>query len=292
LRRRSGLVAGFALALAFACSLATSAATADDLRTAAELFKTGERAYAHRQFRDAASAFEEANRRAPRASALYAAAVSWDEAGETARAADDFELALSMQQGSELDDESRQDARARLSRISPRIAVVELDGPRGAIVTVAHASRVALPTRIHLAPGSWVVNRDDLGGIPTLDLVVTAGETRHVTVPDRRSVDVAKPPARSSALRTVGWVSLGAAGVFAAGATVLGIATLNARDTFVESGSMDASARDRALLFRTMTNLAWGGAALTALAAIPLLLLTPRAQVGVGAAEMCASVSF
>ncbi len=194
-------------------------------RSAGELFRSGEEAYAERRFRDAASAFDEANRRAPRGATAYAAGVSWHEAGEPARAADALALALAT---GGLDDESRVDARTRLGRLSPLLATVTVDGPPGARVTLAHVTGAAVPLKIHLAPGRHFAKRADVAGAPSIKLVVAAGEPARVVLTDA-SVIEDDPPPPSSVARTAGWVGLAAAGVFSASAVVLGLATLNAR---------------------------------------------------------------
>ncbi|OJY25743.1 MAG: hypothetical protein BGO98_34555 [Myxococcales bacterium 68-20] len=266
-------------------------AFADDARSAGELFRSGEEAYAERRFRDAASAFDEANRKAPRGATAYAAGVSWHEAGEPARAADALELALET---GGLDDESRVDARTRLARISPLLATMTVDGPPGARVTLAHMTDAAVPLKIHLAPGRHVAKRADVAGAPSIKIVVAAGESARVVLSDVSIVED-DPPPPSSFTRTAGWVGIGAAGVFSASAVVLGLATLKARDDFSDSGNTDASMRDRALSFRTMTNVAWAAAAASGLGGITLLVLSPRAsaaKVQLGATELRCTIPF
>jgi hypothetical protein len=285
------------LAVVFACSVLVLVTVvterevfADVPPSAAQLFRVGEEAYAERRFRAAALAFEDANRRAPRAATAYAAGVSWHEAGEAARAADALELALET---GGLDDESRVDARTRLARLLPLLATVAVDGPPGARVTVAHVTGAAVPARLHLAPGRHVVQRADLAGVPSIRLVVAAGESTRMVLSDASVVGAEPPPSSSS--RRAGWVGIGASGVFSASAVVLGLATLKARDAFSDSGNTDARLRDRALTLRTMTNIAWVAAAVSGLGGITLLVLAPRAtaaQVQLGATELRCTIPF
>jgi hypothetical protein len=55
-------------------------------------------------------------------------------------------------------------------------------------------------------------------------------------------------------------------------ATALGIVTVNDRDRFYASGSTDRGAHDAAVTARTLTNVAWGSAAVTGVVGIILLL--------------------
>lgn len=148
--------------------------------------------------------------------------------------------------------------------------------------------------RIHLAPEQHVVKRADVAGAPSIKLVVAAGESTRVVLTDPSVVED-DPPPPSSFTRTAGWVGIGAAGVFSASAVVLGLATLNARDDFSASGNTDASLRDRALTFRTMTNVAWAAAAVSSIGGITLLVLSPRAsaaKVQLGVTELRCTIPF
>jgi hypothetical protein len=275
LRTRTAATSFACIVLALALTVSTErGAHAEDPRSAAEQFRLGEAAYGQRRFREAALAFEAANRLAPRAAALHAAGVSWHEAGELARAADALELALA---GRDLDDESRHDARARLARLLPLVATVDVDGPRGATVNVAHARAARVPAKIHVTPGEHVLERADLAGAPTVRIVVAAGETVRVVVGDRSAIlpPGGPTPTASSSASTLGWVGVGAAAVFSASAVALGLATLGARDDFVASGNTDASARDRALALRTLTNAAWVAAAVSGIGGGLALVLAP-----------------
>jgi hypothetical protein len=74
---------------------------------------------------------------------------------------------------------------------------------------------------------------------------------------------------------TLGWVALGTGVAFGVGAVVLGASALSARDDWNASQLTDRSAHDRAVTFRTLTNVAWVGAAAFGVTGVVLLVASP-----------------
>jgi hypothetical protein len=161
--------------------------------TAAEFFRAAVAAYERREFRAAALAFEEAYHRVPRSAAIYNAGRCWEAAGDRARAADAFMVALGAR---DLEEHDAQVARARLAELSPSLATIEAQGLPTATVSVDGVDRGPLPRAIHVAPGEHtvhVVRRD--GSVVVRRVTLAAGEVSTVSA---SSDDVPDPPASPS----------------------------------------------------------------------------------------------
>src|SRR5690606_34061904 len=98
------------------------AAPADD---AGRFFQAAQRAYDEGRFVDAAHGFEQAFKIKPHPAPLINAGDAWDKAGEYALAARAYQKVLSLKQATEQD---RIDATDRLTRISPKLGLIELVG--------------------------------------------------------------------------------------------------------------------------------------------------------------------
>lgn len=285
MRRRASLSAtGFLLSLAVFCANAR----ADEPQSAArEKFRQATEAHEKGDYRSAADLFEEAHRLSPAAGAKFNAGIAWDEAGESARAADDYETALEM--GGLTEDEAKQ-AEERLGALRKTLGYLSVDEPVGASVTIEGLTAL-VPVRIHLSPGDHQVIGTRGATTKTFRFDIRAGEVKHVTLdfpsqvkpaPASKAVDAPLPrviddrprEAQSHAARTWGLVALGAGVVFSGVAAALGVQTLKARDAWDASGHHDLSKHDSAVELRTFTNVAWGGA-LVAGAAGTVLLLSP-----------------
>jgi hypothetical protein len=171
--------------------LVLTAASAEE-GAAEQSFQAGRRVYATGDYRGAALLFEQAFHTAPRGAAAYNAGLAWELAHEDARAADDYDNALAA---TDLKDALADDARVRLRRLEAHLGRIDVLAEGGAVISVAHAERVAAPAHIHVAPGSYVVRAiwPD-GRASTRDVAATAGAVVTVTV----TVDVPKPFALSS----------------------------------------------------------------------------------------------
>ncbi|MBI3200434.1 MAG: hypothetical protein HYZ29_02755 [Myxococcales bacterium] len=250
---------------------------------ASDLDKKARAAFEAKDYTGAAVAFDEAYRSKPHPATKYNAALAWEKANELARAADAFESALASEG---LDEGRAKAARTRLAVLKPMLGYVFVEKPIGATLSVAHVTDAPVPARFHLAPGSHklVLKRRD-GSRFDQDVVLKAGAVTTVAIeggdlpvaeksdppapasappPAPRATPAAKPrpsPSASCPSCTWGWVALGT-GVAAAGAgAYFGVRTLSARSDFDDSGKTDADAHDRAVQSRTLTNVAFGVAA-------------------------------
>jgi tetratricopeptide (TPR) repeat protein len=284
------------LAFVLSLSLSFSAVHGQDRKAAAaDLFRKAAEAYARGDYASAASSFEESHGLIPRAAAIYNAALAREALGQKERAADDYETALEK---TDLRGAQAVEARKRLDRLRREVGVLEVSAPSAARVTVGHAKAAAPPVRIHLAPGTYDVEVEHGNGARAVKrATVSVGapaqlsfEAPPAVAPPASAAPVApRPPpppprpdrAEGGSIRaTLGWISLGGSVAFAGAAVGLGVATLDARSSFDESGHTDAALRDKAVLFRALTNVAIGVAAASAAAGIVLVATAPRAPKG------------
>jgi tetratricopeptide (TPR) repeat protein len=226
---RTGLIAA---TLCLATALSGSARGDGSTDQASRLFKAGTDSYARRDFREAARQFESAYRIAPRGAAIYDAGLAWEQAGEPARAADDFATAIG---NGDTNSQQRSDATARLKALEARLARLVVTGPADAHVTVDDGSASSLPLGVHLAPGTHALFVQYAGGrTETRDVDARAGAevvVRLASPAVAASTDEPsspspphEPPPRAaddgaSTRRSLAWISLSGAGL----AAVLGV---------------------------------------------------------------------
>src|SRR5262249_20180619 len=146
----------------------------EDRRAAAEMFRVASAAYGRGEYRAAALSFEAAYAQAPLGAAMYDAGLAWEQAGEPARASDDF---LRAAAAADLAPAERADAHKRLPRLERSLARIEVVAPAQALVSVGHAERVAVPAVVHVTPGAHTVTVVFADGrSASRDLDVVAGE--------------------------------------------------------------------------------------------------------------------
>lgn len=284
------------LLAAVIASLTTAGASAraqpsDEAAIAAQLFRAAAAAFERRDYAAAARTFEESNEHVPRPAATYNAGLAWEEAGEKARAADAYTAALVHPGLSERDASV---ARKRLDALTPELGRARVATPAGGSVSIAHAEGRRLPAEIHLAPGAYQARVAwPTGGTVVFPLRVGAGQVVVVEPPsppasaaspaardagpraEAPSPSPSPPPRLSDVRKTWGWLSLGGAVVFSGAAVGLGVGTLDARNDFVASGEHSVSDHDRATTLRTLTNVAWTTAAVSAVVGVVLVLASP-----------------
>jgi hypothetical protein len=258
---------------------------------AQQRFREATEAYNDGRFAAAASLFEAADRLSPHASVRYNAATAWEQAGEASRAATGYEAALS--QGT-LDASRETLARDRLAALKGTLAHVRVLQPLGALVTVDHVQRTPVPTSFFLRPGNYEVVTEYRGARTTTTTSVVAGKDQIVklNVPFEVSVpppEPTPPPAPPSAppdtsggelfsQRTWGWIGVGAGVALSGAAIFMGIRALAAKDAYKESGYQDAEARDAASSRRLATNILWGGALLSGVTGVVLVVTSPKVE--------------
>jgi hypothetical protein len=284
--------AGFVLA-----ALAATEARADKpAPDAAAFFEEGASAYSRGDYRAAALAFEEANRRVPSGSTLYNAAIAWEQARNPAQAADDFDAALA---DTALDERHQREARAHLATLERRLGRIDLTAEASVVVSIAHVTRARVPLRVHLLPGTYDLRAEYASGRSTTQAVSVEAQkvqailllgdeppTKPAPSPPPKPLPAREasnepappPPPPIDTARTVGWIALGTAGVGAATATIFGLVALNGKSDFDTSGATDRDAHDRAYTFRAAANVAWITTAACAVTAAVLLLVAPRGE--------------
>lgn len=261
---------------------------------AAELDKKARAAFEAKDYQGAAEAFREAYRNKPHPATRYNEALAWDKGGELARAADAYEAALEAEG---LDAGRTEAARTRLAALKQQLAYVSVENPIGGTVTSEQIDNAAIPVRFHLAPGSHdIVVKQPSGATTQRKLSLRAGTTTILAIDAEKDVVTStpkqtmeeprtapdKPPpaptprpeadAGCSSCSTWGWVALGGAVAAAGAGAYFGVRTLSARDDFEASNKTDADAHDRAVQSRTLTNVAFGVAAVAGGVGVYLLL--------------------
>ena len=210
---------------------------------AAQEVARGNRLFAERHYREAAQAFEAADALVASAVVQQNAGAAWERAGERACAADAYDAALAA---GTLDAEFTADTRRRLGALERELGVLVVAEPSGARIRVAHAAGRAIPTRVHLAPGSYevVVEMPGRGPVVRTVTVVAAAVTelrvqpdppRHAPPAAGRSVP-ARPATEAPwpVTRTLGWIGVGVGVAGAALGGVFAARYLSVRSEFLE----------------------------------------------------------
>lgn len=204
--------------------------------------------------------------------------------------------------GANMSVEERQEFDALLAELAPQIGrLIFVAGEPGATITVdgvaagttPFASWVAVAPGLHVIvaskPGfsSATVTVEVVGG-QVLPVALALGPREEVRVEVPRESRPAPPPpeptcpepgteapvAASSNLGPWFWTTVAMAGASAVGMAVTGGLTLKYNDDFEASGHTDASARDRALEMRTVTDVLLG-VTIAAVVAGTIVFLVP-----------------
>jgi hypothetical protein len=271
------------LALVLASS-ASVAGAADDAADAAARFQEGRSKYAAGRYEEAAKLFEQANALAPHPATLFNAATAWDQAGDSARAADAYQGALE----GELDAESLDTAKKRLDELAPRLGVLEVSAPAGAEVTVDERVRRKFPARIYVLPGVKSV-RCALpdGRWFKKEFEVGAGQREiiELTPPEAPQRRVEPPPSTDSsgAWTVAGWVGVGLSAGLAVTSALVWQKAKSERDDLIAG---DASARGRAQTLQTWTNVTLVSSIALGAAGVTVLVLRPGRAKETGALRL------
>ncbi len=253
-------------------------------------FERAEAAFADGSYGDAARLFEQADQLAPHASVIFNAAVAWDHAGDSPRAASAYKRALEREGLSR--DQAAQSEK-RLSELSARLVYVHLAKPLGVTVSVAHVRNEVIPARFFLEPGEYEVLLEDGDKRRTDTIKVVRGrQSRFEFEPLKDNAPPPPPPpppdvkdsVPSKTQETLGWVLLGAGVVGAGVATYFGTQALDAQDKAMRentsSGGLGSTqeTHDLAERLQLQTNIAWGGAGLLGATGVVLLLTSPTIE--------------
>jgi hypothetical protein len=255
---------------------------ADDKARAAELFRQADEASDRGEPDVAAGLYARAYRIAPHAITKYNEALEWEKASERPRAADAYEDALDR---GELDASRVRDARLRLAALKKQLGYLVVTSPIGATVEVAHVRGAPVPTNLHLPPGDHEVVVTHADCQRGFKVTMTAGETHEL---EAECEPAAKPPPRPPPkrrpppdkrgpnwMRGFGWatVAIGIAG----GLSLLPLAqtTIDANDRWKDSGLTDEGAHEKAIDFRTATNVVLAASAVVFGVGLTLVILAP-----------------
>lgn len=281
---------------------------------ASRLYNEAKKALSEERYRDAATNFEAASRLRPHAVALYTAAQAWELAGEKARAADAFALALATPK---LNESQAQRARERLDALEQELGVVSVLGEDTTRVQLDDHSEFKAPARLHASGGSHVllILRAD-GSVERRTFEVKAGEVLELDAeakaeeppkeepePKKLAEPELKPvkvePEKVSPWKTVGFVTAGAGLASVLGGVLLGLSASDAETAYKAGPTRESFDHAKGLQTKTNIMLIAGGV-LTA-AGITLIVWQPDASeggargkmsVGLGPAALWAKGSF
>jgi hypothetical protein len=270
-------------------------AFASPVTLAAAAFREGEAATARGDYATAARHFDDAHALAPHFAPLLNAAIAWEKAGNPEIAADRLQSLLALP---DVPAGKVLDARSRLSDLEDGVVTVEVRGPVGARVAVAHRSAADVPFTVHLAPGRHETETRVAGTRVVGNVEGAAGMRVVLDVTPAPAVLPVLPPVADRGTRDAGPnpIAFGALGVGAAGlaaGVTFGALGLAARGRLTDDPS-DARAHGDALRFRTFANIAYGVGALGVGAGIALVVFGPRRTIRVAVAptELTLSGSF
>ncbi len=249
------------------CTVVAVPARADDAgKRAAAQFADGQRAFTQGDYTRAAKAFEEAYKAKPHHAPLWNAARSWQKAGDTIRAANQYARYL---REAPADAKDRDQATAELKALSMQLGRIEIHA-ESTVTDVTLDDDKPQAEITYVAPGQHVV-RGKAGDAPLRkDVEVAAGAVTSVAlsppppvVPSRNGDTGAGanplPPAPERA--KLPWIvpAVGGGLTLVAGAftTWSGMDTLSKKDAF-DNGARTQADLDAGRDSQTRTNIALG----------------------------------
>ena len=295
MRARTTLFHRFAVA-SFAASLLLSPAVAraqDDAQTAEakKQFLAGTKDFSAGKFADAAQAFEAAAALKPNGVALYTAALAWEQANQSERAADDYGRALALP-GGNLNAQQAATAKDRLVALEKVLGTVDVTGPDGTKVQIDQFSQAPVPVRVHGTAGTHTLNvfapdkppekREVLlegGQTQKLDVTPQAPVVKHEPPPTPtapKEVVVEKSVSHVSPLKAAGWASIGVGATTALAAILLGVSAQDAGDAFNAAPSHAGYVHANALA--DWTTGAWITAGVFVAAGVALVLIPEKSS--------------
>ncbi len=271
--------------LCFAAAGTAGAARAEEPKdVAARLFHEGSEAYARKDFREAARAFESAYHTIPRGAAVYNAGLAWEGAEELARAADDYAAAVGS---SDATPAQRSDAASRLKALEARVGRLVVTGPADTRVTLDDGADAGLPLAVHLSPGHHTLAIAYASGATrSRGLEARAGGEQVVRL-DEPAAAAAEEPKEdrhekrggasatddgAATRRTLAWVAAGGAVVASGLAFAFYETGLSALNKYEGTGNTDGSSGAQATNDKTAEQVSWGVAGALAVTAVVLYL--------------------
>jgi hypothetical protein len=255
----------FILTFALAASTPAFSYAQDDATTAEakKQFVAGTKAFSNGKFAEAATAFEAAAALKPNAVALYTAALAWEQASQSERAADDYGRAVELPGGG-LTAQQESTAKERLVALEKVLGTLAVTGPDGTKVQLDQFTETVVPVRLHgtggthslgvKLPGKASEKREvllDGGQTQKLDLapapVVVHHDDGNHTTTQPKEVVVEKSVSHFSALKAVGFTAIGVGATSAIAAIILGISAQDAGDAYKRAPNHDAYVHANAL---------------------------------------------
>lgn len=193
----------FLLMLAVSSGAFTSApstfaqGTHSDVDTAAEAkrqFLLGREAFDAKRYADAAQNFEAAGAYKPHPVTFYTAAVAWELAGRSDRAADAFSRSLEPSNQGALKDDEAKKARERLNALEGVLGTVTISAPDGWKVQFDGNTETLAPAHLHARPGvRTLIYRAPGKAVERKELSLEAGQRIALSLPEPTPVVVTPP---------------------------------------------------------------------------------------------------
>jgi hypothetical protein len=292
--RATGFISGFILAFALA-SAPTRSYAQDDATTAEakKQFVAGSKAFSNGKFAEAATAFEAAAALKPNAVALYTAALAWEQASQSERAADDYGRAVELTGGG-LTAQQESTAKERLSALEKVLGTLAVSGPEGTKVQLDQFTETVVPVRLHGTGGTHSLGVKLPGkASEKREVLLDGGQTQKLDVspapvvvhhddnnppPPKQEVVVEKNVSHFSALKAVGFTAIGVGATSAIAALILGISAQDAGDAYKRAPTHDLYVHANALA--DWCTGAWITAGVLVAAGVTLVLIPEKSGGG------------
>jgi tetratricopeptide (TPR) repeat protein len=283
--RAPTLLFALSLALCPAVSFAQGDVSEANAAEAKKQFAIGTKAFSAGHFPEAAQAFEAAAAARPNAVALYTAALAWEQAPQSERAADDYGRALDMTGGG-LNPQQTNTARERVTALEKTLGTLAVTGPDGYKVQLDQFTEAPVPVRLHGTPGTHALSVRAPGKTPEKrEVLLEGGQTQNMDVtpvpvkkveqapppPPPKEVVVEKPVHELSLMKALGFSAIGVGGAATLTAILLGISALDAGDAYNAAPTHASLVHANALA--TWTTVSWIAAGVFIAGGVTLVLI-------------------
>jgi hypothetical protein len=256
--------------------LTTCLAHADD-KTAASAFARGTELFEKRDYIGALEAFEEAYRLKPHFMVQCNIARCYEESGDLVQSKTHYQRCLD--EGGASNAEISKRARKALADVQGRIVRLTVASPgKGGTLHVDGRAAGKAPGDVLVNPGTHVVEVHREGASPaSATITVRAGETRELSlIPADVPIEPTPTPPPSRGHRTLKqhwfWIATALTAAFGAATIGLGVSTIKARDSYLQSKTEDDY--NAAVNRRMLTNVFVGLTAAAAGTATTLFFFT------------------
>jgi len=282
--RATTLLFALSLAVCPAISFAQGDTSEEGAAEAKKQFAIGSKAFSAGRFPEAAQAFEAAAAARPNAVALYTAALAWEQAPQSERAADDYGRALDLPAGG-LSPQQTNTARERVTALEKTLGTLAITGPDGYKVQLDQFTEAPVPVRLHGTPGTHSLSVRAPGKAPDKrEVLLEGGQTQKLDVapvevkkvepsppPPPKEIIVEKPVHELSLTKALGFAAIGVGGAATLTAILLGISALDAGDAYNAAPTHASYVHANALA--TWTTVSWIVAGVFIAGGVTLVLL-------------------